>query len=277
MRSPPIFNYARLFYWTYNVDRIANVFHSASDHRAVNSTLEMKITAGSYSRVDIGRQHESRKEGISFFQQNNRKVSIWGHYGIFVRMAIASFLGLMLQWCTAGAAAIIALFKFYLSNPGIGCRSGSYLLYALLSSIVWFLMVLSSILAYYCDTVPSKEKLRRVDSPPRKYPPHPFLRELAISLNILGKFLCTLNALWIVCACMMHFSNTFNRCICNSGIFGTRSAEDSYSVLTYARKTEYVWLGGIAMTFMSATVFVWFVWMKQSGSTRRRDRAMLMC
>jgi len=274
MRSPPIFNYSRIFYWTSSVDRIANAFHAASDHRAVHLTFESKSTAGSYSCVDTDRQSESRK----CCQQDIRKVSIWGHCGIFVRMAIASFLGLMLQWFTAGAAAIIALFKFnHLSNPGIGCRSGSYFVYALLSSVVWFLMVLSSILAYYCDAVPLKQKLRSADSPPRNYPPHPFLRELAISLNILGKILCTLNALWIICVCMMHFSNTFNRCICNSGIFGTRSAKDSFSVLTYGRKTEFVWLGGIAMTFMSATVFVWFVWAKQHGSARRRNRAMLMC
>jgi len=263
--SPPVFNYARLFYWTSCVEQVVEVFRAASEEAESVKSIEdqpqrTRLEIESPGPAHLNAQLAMREEVIERCQYSVRE-GVWGR-GIFLRMAVASFMGLMLQWLTAGAAVVIAIYrdKIYYSIPRIGCRSGSYLLYALASSLSWFLLALSSVLAYYCDSTPPRKE-RRLDSP--DYPPHPFLRELAIALNMLGKLLCTLNALWIVCACMLHFSNTFNRCLCNSGIFGGRSAKDGFVVMISSERTQYIWIYGTAMTLVSATVFVGFVWMKQ--------------
>jgi len=263
-RSPPVFNYARLFHWTSCVEQVVEVFRTASEEaesfKAKDQPQRTRLEIEFPGPAHLDAQLAMREEVIEYCRHSVRE-GVFGR-GVLLRMTVASFMGLMLQWLTAGAAVVIAIHrdKIYSSIPRIGCRSGSYFLYALSSSISWFLLVLSSALACYCETTPPRKE-RRLDSP--YYPPHPFLRELAIALNMLGKLLCTLNALWIVCACMLHFSNTLNRCFCNSGIFGGRSAKDGFVVMISTEKTQYIWIYGTTMTLVSAAVFVGFIWMKQ--------------
>ena len=262
VHSLPVFNYARVFAWSSCADRVVEALIAASER------AESRKSADSRPDTTLPRP-ETRTQVVAYCQHPHRTFT-WGR-GVFMRMAIASFMGLMLQWCTAGAAAMIILYSTSL-RVGIGCRSGSYLLYALISTLVWFFMVSSSIIAYYCDTAPPR-KPRSEDGP--QYPSHPYLHELALSLNLLGKTLCVLNAFWIVCSCMLHFSNTFNRCVCNSGMWETRSAKESFAVLAYSRKhqevTQYAWIGGIAVTLASAMVFVIFIWFKQQPPRRRNS------
>jgi len=278
--SPPVFNYARHFYWASGVDHVVDVFHAASaqvqSHIPVDSMHKWthSIDVHGIGTVHPDNRQGSREQVVEYCRfPSGQLQSVWGRR-VFVRLAIASLMGLALQWCTAVAAAVIVM---YSSSAGLGCRSGSYLLYALTSSLVWLSMVLSSIFAYYCDTAPQC-KQRKVGSP--SYPPHPFLRELALALNILGKGLATLNAFWLLCTCMLHFSNTFNRCICNGGVWGARSAKDSYAILTYSvghqRLTKYIWIGGVAMTFVSATLFVGFVWVKRQTPRRKKGSSRSM-
>lgn len=279
LRSPPIFNYSRVFAWSIWVDQVAETFDVADKRlRSRNSVSQqawIKIDDLTES-ISPENRKGTKKQVIEYCQhQSTLNVAMTARWarGVWTRMAIASFLALMLQWYTSGAAAIIMLYSG--NARGMGCRSGSYLLYGLVSSVVWMLLVSSSIIAHYCKT----------SMPPRKqwassYSTHPFLREFAVSLNILGKVLSVLNATWIICTSVFHFTNTYNRCICNSGIWGGQGAAKSYNVLTLTERSKaemmYIWVAAISMTVVASAIFVGFVEIKRRSSRRNRFSSVTM-
>lgn len=137
-------------------------------------------------------------------------------------------------------SALLSLTSVALPLPG--CRSGAYILYALASTVIWAIMLLSSILAHYAHL-------------PRPHSHHLQLRyvvntaaaRLSVALRRLGKLLAILNALWIVVTCLFQFSSFFDRCWCDSSVLGLgpRKAYDVL-VLTDAdiKPMTAAWIGG---------------------------------
>jgi hypothetical protein len=91
---------------------------------------------------------------------------------VISRMFIASALALTLQWGATVSAVIIIWFKppigghynfyYHLSGAepfitllGLGCRSASYITYGALSTLVWMMLLTSSILTYYSTNTPT--------------------------------------------------------------------------------------------------------------------------
>ena len=78
-------------------------------------------------------------------------------------------------------------------------------------------MVLSSFLAYYSSPAAAAPSAKTSNA-------HALRRRLvgalAVLLRRLGKALATLNAVWIVAACVFQFSGFFDRCYCNSSVLG---------------------------------------------------------
>jgi len=128
------------------------------------------------------------------------------------RFLIASALSNFLQWGTIGSAVIFAWFT---PTQGLGCRSGAYLLYGIVATTVWFIMVLSSFLSHY--------------SFKRATGKRPIGTIVATILRKLGKTLGTLNAVWIIVVCIFQLSGFFDRCYCNSSVLGL--GKNAYMVL----------------------------------------------
>src|SRR5882757_4370380 len=105
----------------------------------------------------------------------------------------------------------------------MGCRSASYTFYAVLSTIVWMLLLTSSILTHYCS-------VRRYDGLIISDWSRDVARQLSIILRRLGKVIAAFNTVLVVLACMFQFSNFFDRCFCNSSVFSLRS--HAYNVIT---------------------------------------------
>src|SRR3954447_9487012 len=84
---------------------------------------------------------------------------------------------------------------------GLGCFSGSYLLYGLSATGTWLLLVLSSWLSQSqcCSASPPTSHLN-----------------LAVITRRLGKLLAIISALWVIVFSGLQFSNVFNSCWCNS-------------------------------------------------------------
>lgn len=313
--SPPVFNYARIFSWSKCVDEVTEAYEAAAeqaeDKHPVASGTDWKDSEDASIHIHSDNRKGRQDQVVAYCTPTQSKAwrSKWGSSAFF-RIAQASVAALCLQWGTAGAAVVVVWFT---PTTGLGCRSGAYLLYAVVSTIVWFMMVASSIIAHYstisnpsgntiplqfitfprhtdpghlrrASTLPLVEPFKPYDpyehydhnDPPThiensstanadKHSHHYFQRSaasFAIILNAAGKLLAILNALWIICACMFQFTNVFNRCICNSSVYG-RGSEFAYNVLKLTDGDEgavkSAWIGGVALGLITVGLFVGFI------------------
>jgi len=290
VRSPPIFNYSRLFSWNTCVEKVAEALHSGSPQRngvlKGNTKSALDQTLMEYSRVNTssegetekhhhihsltspyGSRHTEGRQGRGSREHSSRLQSTW-HTSLFVRMGMASAVALFLQWCTAGAAAIPVA---YTPTAGLGCRAPSYILYAMASTIVWFLLVSSSILAHYSSSSRNHTdtffgQRSGVDSHPHPSS-HRFrylAGQLSIVFNAFGKSVAGVNAFWTVCTCILHFANVYKRCSCSTNLFSGGGEDAALTVLALsAQETtviKRVWLNGLAISLTSIGFFIGFIW-----------------
>ena len=101
-------------------------------------------------------------------------------------------------------------FLLHVLRAGLSCRSGAYFLYALTSTVVWMLLVSSSILAHYATAIPR--------STPRSTAR--IARAVSIALRQIGKTMGVCNATWLVVLCVFQCSTFFNSCYCNGSVLG---------------------------------------------------------
>jgi len=261
----PIFVFLRVYNWSLCVEQLAEFFEAAS------------IRAQSRIPVSTNHQWESDEDDVdplSVHHLNRRGTrneiihycsplglrqprSRWGS-GIFKRMVTASFLALMLQWGSTGSAIIIAL---YTPTIGFGCRSSSHLLYGIISTIVWLLMTLSSILGQLSSNFPND--IYQLGGPVGPRLGQRLSASAAVALYRCGKVLATMNAIWSICISVLHFSNVFNSCFCNSSVF--RDGFDR-ALITMSADPEDVsdtWTGGVILSLVTASAFVGFIWMQR--------------
>jgi hypothetical protein len=270
--TAPIYNYARFFSWVQAVEEISNVFQSASDrahnHHSVNPDVTWGKTARSTwpSAVNrLGTRGQVEAHCVALGESSFPRRSRWGR-DVWTRILLASVLALSLQWGTTGAAIVVVWFtptagKLLSNKPhsdrkaeriplGLGCRSGAYIIYGAVSTIVWMMLVLSSILAHYSLTTLSFTFLGRAAA------------LASIFLRRCGKILATFNAIWIVVSCLFQFSNLFDRCFCNSSVFGWGSAR-AYDVMELIRDDishmRGAWIGGVVLAGGSAALFLIFI------------------
>ncbi|KAG1727271.1 uncharacterized protein EDB91DRAFT_893744 [Suillus paluster] len=226
--TPPVFNYSRSLRWASTADTIFLVFKGASEK------------AQSHLPVCFG--------NIVMYCAQPGKVqrSHWAP-GVFTRMAIASCASLTLQWGTVGAAFMVGWFT---PTTQIGCRALGYLLYGAISTLIWFMLLLSSILAHYSTTCSHRPSLSsRV--------------ALAMShcLRWVGKLFAIINFILVVLACTFQYSSFYDRCFCNSSVFSRGSGAYAVIIETTAQaaQAKAAWIGALVMACTSALVFIGLV------------------
>ncbi|KIK78703.1 hypothetical protein PAXRUDRAFT_163260 [Paxillus rubicundulus Ve08.2h10] len=148
-RTPPVFNYSRALSWSRSV-YVASLFYDAAWSRAQdNRTVDNSDWNGGNS-PDVPDEHRQgdRAQIIDYCQpKSNINVDeIHWAPGVFKRMILASLVTLILQWGTTCAAVLAVWFT---PTTKLGCRSLAYLIYGALSTVAWFLLVSSSVLAHY--------------------------------------------------------------------------------------------------------------------------------
>ncbi|KAJ7856726.1 hypothetical protein B0H14DRAFT_3085312 [Mycena olivaceomarginata] len=181
-----------------------------------------------------------------------RHRSRWGS-GVVSRFLLAALVALCLTWGTTGAAILVA---FFTPTKGLACRSGSYLIYGINSTLVWIMMVTSSVLAHYSTfTVSVKGRYLHTRSTR-------LAGVFSIFLRRLGKVLASINAVWIVLACLFQFGSFFDRCWCDSSVFYLGS-KNAYNVIDVAPEDVAAlnapWIGGVALASGCAVLFMGFV------------------
>ena len=124
------------------------------------------------------------------------------------------------------------------------------MLYGVLSTVIWIILVLSSFLSYYSTTTPAGGIQAWI------------ARHSSIFLRRLGKVIAFFNAAWIVVSCMFQFSNFYDRCYCNSSVLG-RGARNAFCVIQITHEEvvglKGAWIGGAFLAAGSTIICVIFV------------------
>ncbi|KAJ7318168.1 hypothetical protein DFH08DRAFT_401709 [Mycena albidolilacea] len=258
--TPPIYNYARFLPWTLAVENVYYAFREASER---SNSYQPVDSAKGWEKGDRNmRVHYLNRSGsqaqVTAYVRTEppeiypRHRSRWGS-GVVSRFLLAALVALCLTWGTTGAAILVA---FFTPTKGLACRSGSYLIYGINSTLVWIMMVTSSVLAHYSTfTVSVKGRYFHTRSTR-------LAGVLSIFLRRLGKVLASINTIWIVLACLFQFGSFFDRCWCDSSVFylGTKNA---YNVIDVAPEDVAAlnapWIGGVALASGCAVLFMGFV------------------
>lgn len=151
-------------------------------------------------------------------------------------------------WCV-GNMCHQEIFTQPIAFLGLGCRTASNILYGILATLIWAMLVLSSILAYHSTRISTSEILSRSAR---------ICRSLSILLRRIGKFIATVNAIWIVLSSIFQFSNVFDRCWCNSSVIGLH--RKAYTIIDYSHfdltGTKAAWISGMALAAVTAFTFI---------------------
>ncbi|KAG1836978.1 hypothetical protein DFJ58DRAFT_749620 [Suillus subalutaceus] len=264
--TPPVFNYSRSLRWASTANTIFMVFKVASEKPHIHlpvcgsdwveSSIDIESDTTEDNEIiqyiDTVQDNDDRNRRGPlqyipvYYAQPNRVQSLSNHWapGVFTRMVIASCASLGLQWGTVGAASLVGWFT---PTTGIGCRTLGYLLYGVISTLVWMMLLLSSILAHSSAADP-----RRVSLYARL--------ALAVShvLRWTGKSLALLNFFLATMACVFQYSSFYDRCYCNSSVFSRGSTAYAVVIETTAQaaQAKTAWIGALVLACTSASVFL---------------------
>lgn len=253
--TPPVFNYSRSLRWASTADAIFMVFKLESEKaysrlpvcRSDWVESGTGIESNTAKDIDDENQHGSFETvPVQCAQQNRLQSLVSSHWapGVFTRMAIASCTSLGLQWGTVGAAFVVGWFT---PTTEMGCRAMGYLLYGTISTLVWMMLLMSSILAHHSASDPHRVSLSA--------------RVALVFSHVLrwtGKFFALLNSFLVIMACVFQYSNFYNRCYCNSSAFTRRGAAYAVIIETTAQaaQAKASWIGALVLACTSASVFL---------------------
>ena len=258
-RAAPVFNYSRIWEWSSAVEMIARAFEHANENAGnrvpVNRRREWVPGA---RRHEV--HHDNRIGTITQVQaycgfpvHGNEEPMQSVPSGMWKRIFMALVFALGLQWGTTGSAAIVVLFT---PTTGLGCRSGCYVIYGSISTMILVAMLLSSYLAHYA-------KVRQGDGiiPGRWFNSPALAKGLATFLRRMSIVAAGCNTLFIILAGVFQFSNFYDTCYCNSSVLG-RGSRHAYSTIATSNNyyhMEAAWIGGIVLAGGCAALFLFFL------------------
>jgi hypothetical protein len=269
--TAPIYNYARVLPWVESVETVAAAFEAAARQAERNrekSGLAICIPLPSLHVDPHMVAPERRRRGSKEFirvdeyacvDESLAQLRRRFNPAFASRCLIASVLALSLQWGTIGGAIAVAVCvlrwpcdlanirqQWFTPTVGLGCRSGSYLLYAAAGTLVWAMMVASSFLTHYAACAP-----RGPSGNPRSAR---VARTAATALRRMGKAAAALNAVWGLLACIFEFSSFFSRCWCNSDVLSLGA--NAFNVIALSdqdmHKIKTAWILGAWRTHWQA-------------------------
>ena len=277
-RKGPIYNYAKLFTWWQlassidsalfrTIDNVSRARACSSTHNQPQPQWDMGIPAPE----NLVGDSRGTAQYCGLDTQPILAYPAWGDIPseIYKRIVVASVLALFLQWGTTGASIMIA---YLTPTVGLGCRSGSYLLYGTLATVSWMCLLLSMLLSHEVmlryQTVhvnnPSMDFRSRRNNPNqyKRTWTHALICASAVILRYIGKFLAFANTLWLIASSLLQFTGGFDNCWCKGDYLGM--GEKGWIVLfkganDLAATARLPWGGGLALTlgvcFVSYTFF----------------------
>ncbi|KAJ7031199.1 hypothetical protein C8F04DRAFT_1111902 [Mycena alexandri] len=191
----PIFNYGRLFTWFAVTGHIENGFDEAI-------ASFQRGTPVPKTTVEAARccKWQESKDLSAFLAWSKLPGAVVKH------MWMAAIAAVFLQWGTTGAAVFVA---YWTPSVGIGCRSGSYLIYGVAATLSWIMLILSHLLSH--------EVMQRLERNPNHT--SSILSFLAVSARLFGKTLAICNAMWLIASSVMEDIGYFQTCWCQTDAY----------------------------------------------------------
>jgi len=271
-RTAPVFNYARLWEWSSVVETIAQAYENADRKARRHIPVDSRKEWVQQEEKRLVNRHDNRTGTISQVQaycglplQGDREPAQPSPSGMWKRIFLASLFAVGLQWGTTSSAAIVVIFT---PTTGLGCRSGSYILYGAVSTMIWAALLLSSYLAHYA-------KVRHdVDGAVSNgFNSANLAQGLATFLRRLSILVAGCNTLSIVLACVFQFSNFYSTCYCNSSVLG-RGGQRAYNIIAAGYDyghMEAAWIGGIVLAGGCVAVYLLFLHLMLEPSHNTSD------
>ncbi|OAX40776.1 hypothetical protein K503DRAFT_841407 [Rhizopogon vinicolor AM-OR11-026] len=274
--TPPVYNYARALSWARSAEDVLNGFRMASNNARAHIPVKKDTVWANSDRRNIIEpcNRLGNPYDVDTYCQLQVVRSPWAS-GMFYRMFKASMLSLALQWATTGAAVLTV---WYTPTVGLGCRSLVYLLYGAMSTIVWMMLVLSSILSHYAAYPDQRytlypyrhhashpyRRLAHASYPDRHFPAVRLAKVLANILRWGGKSLAVVNAFCIVTSGMLQFTNVYDNCYCNSSVLGL-GVDYAYAIVfpsySQVHQTTVAWGGALVLGCGGSVVFIFFIYL----------------
>ncbi|EXL89892.1 hypothetical protein NOF04DRAFT_9770 [Fusarium oxysporum II5] len=276
----PVYNYARVFTWSAFTRRIIDAF---------DTTLTRLGNGVRCDMLDLQRTQQQAQQGppiggsilvgtasqtstycglpVSYpdIPPTNQPTPVRAYINfsemgvdVYKRILEALIVALFTQWGTTGAAIIMA---YYTPMIGFGCRSGSYLLYGILSTVVLFILILSMALSHQAMRMYQAEHIR----PPTTN----FSKRWTVTwthwlfcfgsniTRLAGKFLAVANSIVLVQIAVLEFVGLFDNCWCKS--CHLQFGDNGYAVLfrsneDYQKIAEGSWIGGLSMATIVTSI-----------------------
>ena len=219
---------------------------------------------------------------------------------VWLRIAIASFMAIFIQWGTTGSSMMIA---YLTPAPGLGCHSGGFLFYGLLGTVSWLLFLLSMLLSHEAmlkmeldwlnsqkssssseeqtasghPGPPSASGFRlfgslsslKIRMPQRnqhdgkRKPPQPYLQSAAVWTRFIAKLIAVINSIWLLLSSIFESVGAYDNCWCNADYFSKRT---NGWILVFQDASELAnfarpyWGGAIAFSTMVCLITLIFFW-----------------
>ena len=258
-RTAPVFNYARIWGWSRSVETIARAFEhagkNARNHVPVNGGPDQWVLPRDRNPA-IPRENRSgtvrQVQAYCGFSDRGEMSMPSAPSGMWKRIFIASVFALGLQWGITGSAVVTVVL---IPTTGLGCRSASYILHGIISTMIWLALLLSSYLSHcaevWCDGVPDPG-----------FNSAKLAKGLATFLRRLSIFAAGCNAIGLVLVCVFQFSNFYSTCYCNSSVLG-RGSKAAYSIMVPGNfgydQMKGGWIGGVVLAGGCVFVFLLFL------------------
>ncbi|KAJ7596010.1 hypothetical protein C8J56DRAFT_1022428 [Mycena floridula] len=244
-RSPPFYNYSRVFSWARAAEKVASGFEAASFQagRREPVTGSAEWTNSDHRGSDVHSDNRvgnavGIREYIDFGQQASR----WGPE-VWTRFGYSAVMACIFQWTSVGSAVFAA---WMTPAVGLGCHSGSFIVYGALSTFAFFMILVGEVLQQFYH--PTTSHLRV----------HKSMGFFALVCRRIGKITAWSNAIIFIVVDILAFANVLDNCYCDSSVMGLGS-DHGYNLLIYNPSMDILswWVGAVIVSTISAIVF-WF-------------------
>ncbi|KAI0129846.1 hypothetical protein BJ170DRAFT_289950 [Xylariales sp. AK1849] len=282
----PTFNYARVFTWWH----VATQIHDAFEATAKNLHTRKDLTGRRRSMFDKLKHKDLKGDSLSVLQycelaemtgtgvepRQLTEYPAWKDLdaAFWQRIVISVAMALFVQWGSTSAALMIG----YLTEVvGLGCRSGSYIVYGVVGTTSFALLFASSIFSHAAMLQHQATRLtRRHDhANERLAGPDPgsltCFRVCAVLTRVLGRVLVVFNSAWIILISLWELIGFFNNCWCD-GV--SLSKGDKGFIILFkdgkemAQSAQPAWAGGVFLSVFVVAASSAVFWLFCRGNRR---------
>ncbi|KAJ7139138.1 hypothetical protein C8R44DRAFT_847287 [Mycena epipterygia] len=247
-RSPPFFNFARMFSWPRSVELVAVAFEAAAFRASKRQTVdgsEWTTVQGGDPLDPSNRSGDASAVAQYIEPADPQPLNCWAPE-VWNRIIYSGIIACAVQWSGTGSAVLAA---YMTPTVGLGCHSASFVLHGVLSNISFFIILLGVLIQqrHHCTN-------------PLSYAPDALSRgrssTLSVSCRRIGKILAWSNAFIFISLCLLRFANIFDNCFCGSSVLGL-GTDRAFQTVAFDPSMHFLswWIAATIVATLAAFAF----------------------